>query len=238
MKITDKKENQISFHAEISESLANAIRRSVSQIPVLAIDEVEISKNDSPLYDETVAHRLGLIPLKFKKPDSKKPFKLKLEVKNEGFVYSKDLKGDLEVVYDKMPITYLKKEEEIKIVATTILGTGSEHAKFVPGLMFYRNVPTIKVSGDCPKEIAELCPKNVFESKDGKVQLKDISECDLCGLCSEHCKKKNKDWVQISPVDELIITIESFGQLDAKDIFKKAIGVLKKDLAEVGKNLK
>ena len=53
MKIIDKKDNQITFSAEVDESLANAVRRYVDQIPILAIDEVEISKNDSPLYDES-----------------------------------------------------------------------------------------------------------------------------------------------------------------------------------------
>jgi len=46
MKVIDKKKNQITFSAEIDESLANAIRRYVGHIPVLAIDEVEIIKNE------------------------------------------------------------------------------------------------------------------------------------------------------------------------------------------------
>ena len=52
-------------HAD--ESLANAVRRSVAEVPTLAIDEVEIYKNDSPLYDEMLALRLGLVPLKTEK---------------------------------------------------------------------------------------------------------------------------------------------------------------------------
>jgi DNA-directed RNA polymerase alpha subunit len=67
MKVITKKNNQITFSAEVDESLANAVRRYVDQIPILAVDEVEISKNDSPLYDETVAHRIGMIPLKMDK---------------------------------------------------------------------------------------------------------------------------------------------------------------------------
>ncbi len=47
--------------------LANALRRSVDEIPVLAINEVDIYKNDSALYDEIIAHRLGLIVLKNQK---------------------------------------------------------------------------------------------------------------------------------------------------------------------------
>jgi len=51
MKLIEKKKNQITFTAEIDESLANAVRRYLDQIPILAIDEVDISKNDSALYD-------------------------------------------------------------------------------------------------------------------------------------------------------------------------------------------
>jgi len=64
MKIVEKKQGQIVFTVDAEVTLANSIRRYVNQIPVMAIDEVEISRNDSPLYDETIAHRMGLIPIK------------------------------------------------------------------------------------------------------------------------------------------------------------------------------
>ncbi len=63
IKIISKNEEKVSFVTDMSETLANAIRRSVLEIPILAIDEVEFFKNDSALYDEILAHRLGLIPL-------------------------------------------------------------------------------------------------------------------------------------------------------------------------------
>ena len=60
-----------------NEPLANAIRRSVSEVPTLAIDEVEIFKNDSALYDEVLAHRFGLVPLKMEKSMNSKTKKKK-----------------------------------------------------------------------------------------------------------------------------------------------------------------
>ncbi len=71
METIRKKADKLIFSAEIDSSIANAIRRYVSQISVVAVDEVEISKNDSALYDETLAHRIGLIPLKAKKQTGK-----------------------------------------------------------------------------------------------------------------------------------------------------------------------
>jgi DNA-directed RNA polymerase alpha subunit len=52
MKTIKSDEEKITFLIETSETIANAIRRYVSHIPILAIDEIEISKNGSALYDE------------------------------------------------------------------------------------------------------------------------------------------------------------------------------------------
>lgn len=238
MKLLNKKENQITFTAEIDESLANAIRRYLNKIPIIAVDEVEISKNDSPLYDETIAHRIGLIPIKMDKSiNEKKSHKMKLDTSKEGIVYSKELSGDLNVVYEKIPITNLNKNQELKLTATLITGKGNEHAKFSPGLMFYRNIVSMKIDKDCPKEVIDICPQGILKSDNGKITISDISKCDMCEACVEFCKKIGKDSISIIPTNELIITLESFGQLEVKEIFKKSIEELKKDLAHVSKQI-
>ncbi len=239
MKLIQKKDNQITFIAEIEESLANSIRRYINQIPILAVDEVEISKNDSPLYDETIAHRIGLIPLKMDKSvTGKTTEKLKLSSKKEGMVYSGELKGKIKSVYDKIPITTLTAEQELELTATVKSGVGSEHSKFSPGLLFYRGVVDVKIDKDCPKEIVEACPKKILRLENGKVVIKDSNQCDICEACVEECKKQTKeDYIKLIPTGKLSITIESFGQLDTKDILGKAIEVLKKDLVEVSKKI-
>jgi DNA-directed RNA polymerase alpha subunit len=60
MEVVENSDNQIVFKTDMEEGLANALRRYLNKIPVLAIDEVEISKNNSPLYDETILKKKGL----------------------------------------------------------------------------------------------------------------------------------------------------------------------------------
>jgi DNA-directed RNA polymerase subunit D len=238
MKIIDKKDSQITFSAELDESLANAIRRYVDQIPILAIDEVEISKNDSPLYDETIAHRMGLIPLKMDKTTSEKTVEeITLISKKDGMVYSEEMKGKIDPVYDKIPITVLKKGQELEILATARVGKGSKHSKFSPGLMFYRNLIKVKLDKDCPKEIINACPKKVFGLENGKVSVIDEDKCDMCEACTDLCRKMGKNSIELTPTENLVITIESFGQISEEDIFKKAIKILKEDLEEVSKKI-
>lgn len=238
MELKKSNKEQLQFKTKINESLANALRRYVHEIPVIAIDEVEITKNDSPLYDETIAHRVGLIPIKMNKK-VKDGEELKLDVKKEGRVNSGDLQGNLKVVFEEMPITAIKKNQELKLTAITKKGKGKEHAKYSPGLMFYRNVNEIKVSKDCPKEVVNNCSKNVFAFEDGRVKVKNPEECDSCEECILYCKKQGKDnAIEIKPTQELILTVESFGQLEPKEIFSESLKELKKDLSEFSKKLK
>ncbi len=61
----DKDKKKVSFVLMNSTpSFANLIRRTISEeVPVMAIEDVEFRKNNSILYDEIIAHRLGLLPL-------------------------------------------------------------------------------------------------------------------------------------------------------------------------------
>lgn len=237
MEVINKKNNQVTFNVEIDESLANAVRRYVDEIPIMAIDDVEISMNDSPLYDETIAHRLGLIPLKTNLKEIGQEEIIKLNTKKEGIIYSEEISGNIKPVYDRIPITVLKKGQELDITMTVRAGKGNEHSKFSPGLMFYRNSIKIKIDKDCPKEIISACPKGLFRLEGGKVSVVDENKCDMCEECTEFCRKNEKTSVELTPTKELVITVESFGQIDKEDIFKKAIELLKEDLKEVGKRL-
>ena len=235
MELIEKRENQITVLAEVEEPLMNSIRRYVNQVSTLAVDEVEISRNDSPLYDETIAHRIGLVPLKMGKVNAKNLQEAKISVSREGYVYSKDLKG-VDVVYGDMPLTFLNKGQEIEINAKTTMGKGAEHSKFSPGFIFYRNASEIIADKTMGKELQEVCRKNSSKEKNDKVIISDNLRKGIADFCEGIAKKHGKT-IEISPSNELVITIESFGQMPEKEIFKKAIEGLKKDLEEVSKKI-
>jgi len=249
----DKEKGKISFITDMSESLANAIRRSALEIPILAIDEVEFFKNDSALYDEILAHRLGLIPLvtekTFTEQDkcsckgkgcSKCAVDLKIKVQGPCSVYSSNLKGKAEIVYDKIPIVSLNEDQELELVARARLGKGVEHIKFSPGLVYYRNVAKISVDVECDdcKKCSEACPQKILKIEKGKLGIEDVYKCDLCEGCIDACKQQGKNAIKVEKADELIFFIESWGQIKPGEIFIKSIEQLQDNLKELGKEIK
>lgn len=213
IKILEKNDSKISFQADMPFSLANAIRRSVNEIPILAIDELEITNNDSALYDEIIAHRVGLIPLKNEnlklkedcncegKGCGKCMVKFKLSFTGPGTVYSDDLSPKGNNVY-KMPIALLDKEQELAFVGIGRMGKGIKHSKFSPGLLYYR------YSDDNGLETDEEHAKKLFDG-------------------SEKDEKK-----------QITMFIESWGSITPREIFLQANEALIKNLKELSKSIK
>jgi len=231
MEVIQKTPEKFIIKMPANEPLANAIRRSVSEIPTLAIDEVEIYKNDSALYDEMLAHRLGLVALKTEKGMSAKTkIDLKLSKTGPCTVYSSDLEGAADIIYGKIPLTILGAGHKLELVATAILGQGVEHAKYVPGLAYYRHLFKIKSSS----EIDSIVEKYTSTFKPEKVSGHWI--CDLNDALTEKIHKI--DDKAISNSDELLFILESYGNMPAQEIFEKAIKVLEDNLEEVQKAFK
>ena len=225
MEIIENTEEKLVLKMEANESLANAIRRNIPEIPVLAIDEVEIFKNDSALYDEVLANRLGLIPLKTEKGMSEKTkVEFKLVKKGPCTVYAEDLKGNGEIVYGKIPITILGAEHKLELVATAKLSKGIEHAKAVPGLCYYRHILEVASS---PKidSIVQKSKGFIKAEKKGNKWICDLEEGDIEDI-------KAIDKTAISDSSEIFFVIESYGNMPAKDILLKAIKAFEENLDE------
>jgi DNA-directed RNA polymerase subunit D len=232
--ITNTKEKLV-LKGEISESLANAIRRSVSEIPVLAIDEIELYKNDSALYDEIIANRLGLVPLVTEKSmNSKTKIEFKLSREGPCTVFSGDLKGPADVVVQDIPITLLGEGHKLELVATAVLGKGINHAKFIPGLCYYRHLSEVKASSDIDKIIQGSKFALIKPIKSGSKWICDLNDSEI-----EMIQRIDKS--AVSDAKEMLFVIESYGNMPAKDIFQGALDALSDNLEEfekfVGKNI-
>ncbi|KAJ9061109.1 RNA polymerase II subunit 3, variant 3 [Entomophthora muscae] len=135
-------------------SVANALRRAtISEVPTLAIDLVEIESNTSVLIDEYLAHRLGLVPIDSTEADRLKYTRycqscsvvFKLDVKSNipgetRTVTSRDLSTSdskiLPVFYDQndpgVTLVKLRFGQEIKLTCIAKKGISKEHAKWAP----------------------------------------------------------------------------------------------------------
>jgi len=214
----DKTNHKISFITDMSINLANAIRRGVLEIPIMAIDEAEISKNDSALYDEIIAHRLGLIPIKTSK--TIKATKFKLKETGPKTVYATDLKPGVGTNY-KLPIVILDEGQEIAIVGNAKLGKGIEHVKYSPGLIYYKH--------NIDEDILDF----VDVDENNKINYNE-DELKKQGASEELINKIKK----LHKIEEILFNIESWGQLDVKNIFINSIEVLDKNLQELNKAIK
>jgi DNA-directed RNA polymerase subunit D len=222
------------FSLKTNVSLANAIRRSAGEIPILAIDECEIFKNDSVLYDEIIAHRVGLVPLKNQKTkkDGVIEYKIKFKAKENGSpVLASELGED--VVYGEMPIIILDAGQQLELVAKAKQGFGKDHAKFSSGSIVYRYLNSLKIEkeGEKQTELAEIYP-DVFELKGDSLKVKNEWACDFD---EEDIDVRG---IKISQKDELLFSIESWGQIKTRDIFLGAIDALNGSLEEVKKAIK
>lgn len=235
----------------INYSLANAIRRSSYEIYMPAIDELEIHTNDSVLYDEMLANRLGLIPVvpnreinvKSKcdckgKGCRKCTLKVKLEVKGKGMVYAKELNGEAKPLYGEMPIVWLENGQELKLVATITLGKAIEHAKYQAGLVSYN--PCFKlidfnksfIEGN--EEIKKILEKfNIKLEKGIEVNEKQYEILDWIKENYEDAKIK----LELSESD-FIFYIETYSYLKPAEIFVKSIEALDANLAEFAKAIR
>ena len=208
----DEEKKKISFVTDMSVNLANAIRRGILEVPVMAIDEVEIIKNDSALFDEILAHRMGLIPIKTEKTSRDTKFKLKKE--GPGTVYSTDISPSVKTDF-KLPLVFLGEGQEVEMVANANLGIGIDHIKYSPGLIYYKH--------NLDDQILDF----VKVDDSGKVSFDENLPED-----------KIKELKKVSEIKELVMSIESWGQLEVKEIFNKSIEILNKNLDELNKSIK
>ncbi|MHA1460401.1 MAG: DNA-directed RNA polymerase subunit D [Promethearchaeota archaeon] len=216
----------------ISNEMINALRRiMLTEIPVMAIDEVIILKNDSPLYDEIISHRLGLIPLK----TDLDVYKLPQECECGGFgcplcqvsltceitnntntpleIYSGDLKSN---------------DPKIIPVDPNIPIVNKDHAKWqAVSNVAYKYYPIVEINEKELKNAEEnrllvkMCPEKLFKlTSNESLKIKE-DYWKYCTLCMS-CEKNSEGKIKVSSKEDVyILTIESDGVLEYKALIGK-----------------
>jgi DNA-directed RNA polymerase subunit D len=254
MKIIEKSENKVKILLEGSTpAFANALRRiSMNEVPTMATDFVDIETNTSGLFDEVLAHRIGLIPLTY----DTKIYNVKGDCKCKGkgcvqcevvlvvdktgpcIVKAGDMKStatDVKASDPEIPIVELLDGQCVKFEATAVLGFGRDHIKWQASISGYRASPNVRVNSEkADTKIVEICPTNVFEKKDGKVKVKNEEKCILCMRCAEI-----SEGVSVSSDNtSFIFTVESVCGLTAKEILEKALELLESKAQELHEEMK
>jgi len=255
IKVLNKTDREIQFLLEDSNpQFANALRRiMISEIPILAIDSADFSANDSVLYDEIIAHRLGLVPLvfdpkKFHFKDKHEDEKtcslceviLAINKKAPSMVYSKDMKSsnpDVKPLFDEIPIVELFDKQKLKLEASASLGLGRKHARYQASVTSYRYYPTVKINGklENPEDVIKACPKNALKIKGNRVSV--TSNCDLCKECLKIAKPKEALVIEGDPT-KFIFNVETVCWLSSEDIILQAVDILKKKVKDFGREVR
>jgi DNA-directed RNA polymerase subunit D len=164
-----------------------------------------------------------------------------LKAKGPGTVYASDIEtkdSKVKPVFQKTVIVKLLKNQDLELEGVMILGKGKEHTKWSPCLCYYKYKPVIEITKSVSnaEELVKVCPLNVFELKNNKLSINkdNLLKCHLCKACvdvSDAVKLTEKD-------DEFIFYIESWGQLNSKEIAVEALNIFKEQLQDFEKELK
>lgn len=237
-------------------SFANGIRRAaLSDVPTLAIDDVNIYNNTSVLFDEQLALRLALTPLttdieEFVPAEectcgSECPAcKVSLTLSAEGprMVYSGDLVSSdakVQAADQNVPLIDLKEGQKVVLEAIARMGYGHNHAKWQAGVACgYKNMPVVTFENcdQCGACVSE-CPQGIIHIGQNGAEISgdDILKCILCKLCASVCEI---DAIKVSEDENtFIFSMESDGSYTVQQLIINAGTTIKEKASRLGKIL-
>ncbi|MCL2686946.1 MAG: DNA-directed RNA polymerase subunit D [Methanobrevibacter sp.] len=250
IEVKSKDENEIVFIVHNAEvPFINAIRRiAMMEVPKIAVEDVNVIINDSAMFNEVLAHRLGLTPLisnakaiegmvmaeecDCEEYCPKCSVSLTLKKTGPGIVYSKDLASTdstIIPVYDTIPLLKLKEDENVDLEAVAKIGIGENHAKWMPTTVCaYKQYPKITFNEDAEVnyDLADVCPRNILKSdrRSKKLKILDIENCSMCKTCM---RADENDYIDIGYEKNIFIfTIETDGSMPPEEVLLKACDVL------------
>jgi len=269
MKVLEAKDDSMRLLLEETEpAYANALRRVlIADVPKMAIEDVEFHlgpirgddgkeyESVSPLFDEMIAHRLGLVPI---------PTDLGLYNRREDcpschgegcpsctIIYSMNKRGpglvtsaDLEPIGDtklrpkdpNIPIVKLGDGQAMLIYATAVLGTGKDHAKWqATHGVGYRYYPTLKAGNktlDALDPEVPTCDSHMQSTETEEEEVLDLhADCKACKTFMDQYKvdsvKAGNDPTRI------VLQFETDGSIASKAVLLASLDILSKRFSEL-----
>ncbi len=142
----ENKGNYLRFKLSGSDySTANALRRMlINSVDCFAIDKVTFYENNSVMFDEYIAHRIGMVPITTPKGYNEKDEVLfSLEAEGPKTVYSKDIESkdkEVKVANDDIPIIKLGANQRLKFDGRAVIGHGMKSSKFQTCIATYKQI--------------------------------------------------------------------------------------------------
>lgn len=233
--------NLMLYFKNINKQLVNSIRRVLlSEIEIIAFDNIEIIHNSTFTPDEVWKQRIELIPIKIidknietnLNNDENNYFELDKEYNNKSnnYVTSNNLintHNNLELVYNDIIINKLNLNQKINIKAYYKKGIANDNFKWCP----VTNIPFIIIWEFYIKkeDISKIIPYyisyniNIIEDENG------IAIQTFNNNCKNILKKINNDNNFNSKIiysKTIQMEIKSVGQYKSKFLFYKALDVL------------
>jgi DNA-directed RNA polymerase subunit D len=212
----------------LTPAFANGIRRAIlADVPTLSIETVRFVENSSVMFDEVLAHRLGMVPLttpagEFEEGDV---VTLALDVEGPGTAYSGDLVSSdplVEPADKNVPLIDLKESQRLELEADAVIGVGRDHAKHQGGVAVgYRHLQRVEVVGDAAEyedEKPEII-RGVIE-EDGELVPTETFANDL----SE--RYEGKDVVVEDVPEAFVFHVESDGSMPVEELVLRAVDTL------------
>lgn len=233
--IIEESKTNLKFTLNSNISFANSLRRILlSEVPMVAIDIIEIKENRTVLGDEMIAHRIGLVPIKFsgniiaKEECNCNGFCQKCSIKfflkksnnledpnSIVSVTGSDFQTSTQDVQcHNSLIVKLAQGQKVDMVCYATLGNGKTHAKYCP-------ITTVGFTYDPNNKTRAT--KLWFEEDANKEWL-NIDQAD------------DVDWNKIEEIEMNMEVVEGLGS--PREYLIKAIDILRDKMKDIYDELK